>query len=116
MRKILVLAAGLMAAGAPAAEARQAPQPGPPATIERLIACRSMTDSALRLACYDRETTAIDQAISKRDLGVIDRARATAAKRSLFGFSVPDFGGLFGGDTDEVKEIQSTVAGFSYNS
>ena len=44
---------------------------------------------------------------------MIDKARATAAKRSLFGFSIPDFGGLFGGGEDEVKEITSTVTAFS---
>jgi hypothetical protein len=79
------------------------------------MSCRSLTDSAQRLQCYDREAAAMDQAIARKDLVMIDKARATAAKRSLFGFSVPDFGGLFGGDNDEVKEIASTVAGYAHN-
>jgi hypothetical protein len=83
--------------------------------MQRLLACRSIQDSAQRLACFDRETAAVDQAIAKRDLVMIDKARATAAKRSLFGFSIPDFGGLFGGNEDEVKEIASTVTSFSHN-
>ena len=45
----------------------------------------------------------------------MDRARATQAKKALFGFSIPNFGGLFGGGDDEVKEISSTVASFSQN-
>ena len=53
--------------------------------------------------------------MAKRDVVVIDRQRVTAARRSLFGFSVPSFGGLFGGDENEVKEIQSTVAAVARN-
>ena len=40
---------------------------------------------------------------------MIDKQRATAAKRGLFGFSIPNFGGLFGSGDDDVKEIASTV-------
>jgi len=47
-------------------------------------------------------------AIAKKDLVVVDREKARAAKRSLFGFSVSGFGGLFGGG-DEVTQIESTV-------
>jgi hypothetical protein len=83
--------------------------------MQRLLACRSITDAAQRLACFDRETASVDQAISKKDLVLIDKARATQAKRSLFGFSIPDFGGLFGGGDDDVKEIASTVSAFTHN-
>ena len=62
-----------------------------------------------------RETSTIDQAIARKDLVFIDRERATAASRSLFGFSVPSFGGLFGGDENEIKEIQSTITAIANN-
>jgi hypothetical protein len=114
MRNILLLAGGVAVAAATIAEARTSPRTGTPATIQRLMACRSMADAAQRLSCYDREATAVDVAIAKHDLVVIDKARATAAKQSLFGFSIPNFGGLFGGDSDDIKQIQSTVRDFGY--
>jgi hypothetical protein len=115
MRKILLFAATLALASTGTAEAKTVPPTGTPATIQRLMACRALTDSAQRLQCYDRETAAVDQAMTRKELVMIDKARASAAKRSLFGFSVPDFAGLFGGDDDQVKEITSTVTGFGHN-
>ena len=115
MRKFLLISVALAVVASPAAGAKRQPASGTPANMQRLLACRSIQDSAQRLACFDRETAAVDQAIAKRDLVMIDKARATAAKRSLFGFSIPDFGGLFGGNEDEVKEISSTVTSFSHN-
>ncbi|MFL6721218.1 MAG: hypothetical protein ACJ8FT_05365 [Sphingomonas sp.] len=112
MRKFLIISATFALLAPAAAEARGPIATGTPASVQKLLACRSITDSAQRLACYDRETTSVSQAIATRDVVMIDKARATAAKRSLFGFSIPDFGGLFGGG-DEVKEITSTVTAFT---
>lgn len=95
--------------------ARTPPQTGTPAMVQQLLDCRKIADSAQRLACYDKQAGVIGQAISTRELVVIDKARANQAKRSLFGFSVPNFGGLFGGGEDDIKQIESTVTGFSYN-
>src|SRR5215213_9113927 len=114
MRKFLLVTVALTLTASSAAVARSDWPPGTPANMQRLLACRSIQDGAQRLACFDRETAAVNQAIATRDLVMIDKARATQAKRSLFGFSVPDFGGLFGGGDDEVKEIASTVTSFSH--
>ena len=75
--------------------------------MQRLLNCRSIQDSAQRLACFDRETAAVDQAIASAEMVLIDKQPATQTKRALFGFSIPDFGGLFGGGDDEVKEIRA---------
>lgn len=98
---------------ATAAGAKPAPNTGMPASVQQLLACRAMTDAAQRLACYDRQTAVINQALTTRELVVIDKVRATAAKRSLFGFSIPNFGGLFG--NDDMKQIEGTIAGVSQN-
>lgn len=83
--------------------------------VQQLLDCRGIADPTQRLACYDKQAGIIGQAISTRELVVIDKARANQAKRSLFGFSVPNFGGLFGSGEDDIKQIESTVTGFSYN-
>ena len=80
MRKAPMIAA-VFALVASSAQARPIPNTGTPQTIQQLIACRTISDSAQRLACYDREATTVDKAIASRELVVIDKARATAAKR-----------------------------------
>lgn len=89
--------------------AKPAPAGPPPAIMQNLLACRSITDSTQRLACYDRASGAVAQALGSKDLVVIDKKIATEARRSLFGFSVPSFAGLLGGG--DLNEIQSTVEG-----
>lgn len=87
-----------------------------PLQIEQLLGCRAIADAAQRLACFDRQVAAVNSAIAARDLVLIDRERARATSRSLFGFSIPDFGGIFGGgEEDEVKEIASTITAFRRN-
>ena len=114
MDKPVIVAAvfGLLFAGE--AQSKPIPSTGTPPAVQQLIACRSITDSALRLACYDRQAAALDKAISTKDVVVIDKERAIATKRSLFGFSIPNFGGLFGGG-DEIKQIEGTVAASGHN-
>ena len=115
-RKIILAAtACAMLSSAATAAPRKPATTSTPAQIQRLLGCRALAGAAQRLACFDRETSALDQAMARKDLVVIDRERATAARRSLFGFSVPSFGGLLGGDDNEVKEIQSTVTAVASN-
>ena len=115
MKLVLGTAAVALLGSAAVAAPRSAPNTGMPATVRQLLDCRALTDSAQRLACYDKQATTIDQQIASKELVVIDKARANQARRSLFGFSVPIFGGLFGGGEDDVKQIEGTVAGVSYN-
>ena len=111
MRKLKVAAVAVAAAllGAGTAQAAQRVDVGTPAQVQRLMGCRGITAPEERLACFDREANAMQQAIASKDLVFVDREKARAASRSLFGFSIPNFGGLFGGDENEVKQIESTV-------
>ncbi|MEO8455916.1 MAG: hypothetical protein ABI454_12230 [Sphingomicrobium sp.] len=115
MRKLLMTAAVSATLIGTGGQARPIPNTATPQSMQQLIGCRSIADSAQRLACYDREAAAVSKAIASKDLVVIDKARATAAKRSLFGFSIPNFGGLFGGNDNDVKQIESTIASVGHN-
>lgn len=93
------------------ASAKALPPTAPPAAVQSLLSCRSIADSTLRLACYDKAAQDFAEAVTKREVVVIDKARANEARRSLFGFSIPNFGALLGGGGDEINQIQSTVQG-----
>jgi hypothetical protein len=97
-----------------AVAAKPMPDTGPPAVVRELFACRAITDTTQRLACYDKQTNLIEQALGKRDVVMIDKEKATAAKKSLFGFSTPSLAGMFGGG-DDVKSIESKVTSVTKN-
>lgn len=115
MRKLVIVAGvcGLLVAGS--AQAAQRGEGDPPPQVRRLMQCRAVAAAAERLACFDREIAVIDQALASRSLVVVDRERAREAKRSLFGFSIPNFGGLFGGDDEDISEIEGTIAKTAHN-
>ena len=115
MRKLYVAAVACAVIGAGTAHAARPVQVGTPAQVERLMACRAIAAPDQRLACFDRESTAMSQAIASKDLVFVDREKARAASRSLFGFSVPSFGGLFGGSDEEIKKIEGTIKNTSRN-
>ncbi|MDQ3483363.1 MAG: hypothetical protein M3448_08185 [Pseudomonadota bacterium] len=109
MRKFVVITVGCALVGAGAAQAAQRGKAEAPAQVQRLMACRGIAAADQRLACFDRETASMNQAIAAKDLVLMDRQKAREASRSLFGFSIPNFGGLFGGSENEVKQIESKV-------
>jgi len=113
MRKTIMFAVAMLTAGGSTVASGKPMPGGMPRSVQTLLDCRSIADSAQRLACYDKAAGTVADAIAKKDLVLIDKERATAAKRSLFGFSVPDFAGLLGGG--DITEIQGTVAGFTNN-
>jgi hypothetical protein len=114
MRKAMLLAAATALVVVGTADARQPSQTGTPAQVRRLMDCRSITAPDQRLACYDREVAAMNQAIASRDLVLIDKEKARAAGRSLFGFSIPNFGGLFG-TNGEISQIDGTIKSTAHN-
>jgi hypothetical protein len=112
MRLGLLLIGSISAASlATGVQARSTTPTGTPAAVQSLLACQSMADAGQRLSCYDKAAQGLAEAMSKKELVVIDKARANEAKRSLFGFSIPNFGALFGGGDDQVNQIESTIAG-----
>jgi hypothetical protein len=112
-RSMLLIGGAALVCAATVAWARPA-QTGTPAQVQRLMACRTITAADQRLACYDRETAAMNQAIANNDLVMIDKEKARAAGRSLFGFSIPNFGGLFG-TNGEINQIDGTIKSTGHN-
>ena len=100
---------------APPAAAKSKPDAAPPPQITRLLSCRAIAATADRLACFDRESAAVGDAMAKQDLVVFDRESVRKTRRSLFGFSVPNLGIFGDDDKDAVKQIESAVASFGYN-
>jgi hypothetical protein len=110
MRLWLILIGGTAAAFATSAEARSNPPTGTPAAVQSLLACQSIADSGQRLSCFDKAAQGLADAMAKKEVVIVDKQRANEAKRSLFGFSVPNFSSLFGGGDEQVNQIESTVS------
>ena len=109
MRHNWLVAGGLAAAVAAGVTAKPIPPSAPPAAVQSLLSCRSVADSAQRLACYDKAAQGFATAVEKKEVVMIDKARANEARRSLFGFSVPNFGALFGGGGEEISQVEGVV-------
>src|SRR5438552_1471966 len=115
MRYRLLIAGRMATLLAGGASSKPMPPSAPPAAVQSLLACRSVADSAQRLACYDKTAQGFADAVGKKEVVVIDKARATEARRSLFGFTVPNFGALFGGGGEEISQIEGVVDGVGEN-
>ncbi|WP_219754006.1 hypothetical protein [Sphingomonas folli] len=109
------MAMGMVAALA-AAPASAQQGSGAQRVLDGFAACRAIADGAERLACYDRASAALEQAVKQNDLRIVDRAEVRRARRSLFGLNLPDLG-LLGGGADRgepdqretFSEINTTV-------
>lgn len=104
-----IAAAALVAGSAQAQNKKSLPQ-APPASVNAMIGCRAMTDSAARLACYDRAVGDLQQAVTQREVVIFSAADVQKTRRSLFGFSLPKL--PFFGDSDdtaEAKELNTKV-------
>lgn len=115
MRKFTVVAGACALVVAGTAQASKPVATGTPNQVDRLMKCRAIAAADQRLACFDKESAAMGAAISSKDLVFVDKEKARAAKRSLFGFSIPNFGGLFGGGDEEIDQIESTVKSTGHN-
>ena len=103
---------GLVAA-APAAAQKDMPKTATPKLFEQVVNCRTIQDSAQRLACYDRNVAALDTAQKSNELYVADKAAMKEARKGLFGFSLPKLK-IFGDeDLGDLDELETTIAGVS---
>lgn len=108
LRLLVVIPALSIAASAAAADRKPLPRP---ALLKELVDCRSVTDAAARLQCYDATVAKVDAAEQAKELVIVDHAEVKKARRGLFGLSLPDLGGLFGGGDDDKEEGVSALGG-----
>lgn len=98
----------VLAGSGTALSAQEAAPPTGADAIAQLRDCRAITESAARLACYDREVGEVLAATDDGTLRVVDKQEVEQTKRSLFGFSLPKIK-LFGDGEDEMEELTTTI-------
>jgi hypothetical protein len=112
-RAFALAALGVLAAGpvlGEDAKSQRAP------TVQALIDCKKIEDSAQRLACYDTSVSKLQEAEASGDLVTADREQRRAARRLAFGFNLPSMSFLDRGDKpEEVKKVTLKVASAGHN-
>ena len=97
----------------PASAQKAMPKTATPKLFEDVVQCRTIQDSAQRLACYDRGVAALETAQKSNELYVADKAAMKEARKGLFGFSLPNIK-IFGDeDLGDLDQLESTVAAVS---
>jgi hypothetical protein len=81
----------------------------PPKVYSDLLACKGISDEALRLACFDTASASFETAREKREVVMLDRTAIRKTKRSLFGFTLPKLPFFDGDDDDEKDEPLSEI-------
>jgi len=95
------------------ASAQKMPKTATPKLFEEVVQCRSLQDSAQRLACYDRSVAALETAQKTNELYVADKAAMKEARKGLFGFSLPKMK-IFGDeDLGNLDELETTITAVS---
>jgi hypothetical protein len=84
-----------------------------PELFEALVRCRTITEDAARLQCFDAAAAALQTATERREVVVVDRQQVRESRRRLFGLALPRLP-IFGGDDDdddedEVDHIESNI-------
>ena len=109
-RAALVLAATTALAMGPSTAGAQATADRAP-LLQGLMACRDISGSDARLACFDQAAGAFDAAERQGEVTVVDRAQANETRNRLFGLSLGT-ANLFGSLRLDppVEAIETTLA------
>ena len=90
--------------------------PAKPVAFQDLINCRAIADDVVRWACLDEKVAKFEEAEARGEVVVVDKKQVKAARKGLFGLTLPDLS-LFGGknaaendpDQDGISRIESTI-------
>ena len=103
----------IMPALSAAAQTAQGASPdaeGASRVVAELTACRALTNSTERLACFDRTAASLVVAQDNKSIVIVDRAEVNKVRRSLFGFPLPSFNFFGKSDKAAEPEIQDVTA------
>ena len=106
---LVTLALGVLSVPVTAKDKDQDAPSTPPPVFQAVLDCKSVADAAERLACYDRTVGAMAAARETKDLVIADRETMREARKGLFGLSLPSIKLFGGGDSEDVKAIESTI-------
>ena len=115
--KSLATVFAILVTGAPALA--QDPQ-SESETLNRLLACRALSDDSARLACQDEHLGALAQATESGRIVVVERRALREVERESFGLNLPSVGRLGGllrrrdsGDSEatEMAEVETLEDG-----
>lgn len=111
-RAIMWLVGGGMAlAGVSVTAAPRTQQPRPE-IFTSLLQCRAIAEDAARLACFDRQSAAMDAAAQRDEVVVLDKGELKKTRKTLFGFSFPKL--PFLSDSDDKPSQSREEEGFSH--
>jgi hypothetical protein len=107
----LAIAVAAVAGMAPTGARAAAPAPTV-AQIEKLMACRTLTEPMARLSCFDAAVGKLAQATAAGDVVVVDKAKVQEVKRQAFG--LPNIDALkflsVSGKAEPLDHISFTIA------
>lgn len=107
--KVLLVGCALTSLlGADGAAAR-AKDPPLPLALRQLSECRAIADDTQRLACFDREVTALEGQIQAKQVAIVDRADVQKTRRTLFGIPLPSIKLFANDDEPQIKEINAMI-------
>lgn len=81
--------------------------PGP--VFEGMLQCRTISEDAARLACFDRQVAAFADAQQTGEVIVAERRVVEQARESAFGLAVGDSTLLRGPDGEPLKSLSSKI-------
>lgn len=87
------------------------PTPSTAPQVLGITACRRIASAEQRLACFDQTARALDEAIDRHEVVVVEKQEIRRARRSLFGFDLPSLAIFSGDDKSELpfRAIDSNV-------
>lgn len=84
-----LLTTALLIANLPSAATAGSPRGGRSPVLVALTQCRTLPDTAARLACFDRSVAALEQAEANRTIVIIDQQQVRETRRAVFGIALP---------------------------